>query len=124
METFSCKISGLEDKALNSLANRWSCNRAEAARRAIKLAHIHTENSAALDINKSELKEILASQKQTIDLLVELTKYTPLMARINRLEEFAVQGCLSAGVLAKQAGLFDIARSEYINWKQNKENQK
>lgn len=124
METFSFKISNTEDEALNSLANRWKCNRAEAARRALNLANSKTESADFSDITKAHLQEIVSLQKESIDLLSELAKYTPLVTRINHLEEFTVQACLSAGVLAKQAGLFDAARDEYLSWKQNKENTK
>ena len=58
METFSCKISSIEDNALNALANTWKCNRAEAARRSIKLALEHTETAAALDTSRLLLQEI------------------------------------------------------------------
>ncbi len=124
METFSCKVSTVEDSALNTLANIWKCNRAEAARRSIKLALEHTETAAALDTSRLLLQEIVSLQKQSLDLLRELAKFTPLVTRINHLEEFTVQACLSAGVLAKQAGLFDAARDEYLSWKQSKENTK
>jgi len=124
METFSFKISTTEDEALNSLANRWKCNRAEAARRALNLANSKTESADFSDITKAHLQEIVSLQKESIDLLSELAKYTPLVTRINHLEEFTVQACLSAGVLAKQAGLFDAARDEYLSWKQNKETTK
>lgn len=124
METFSCRVSTVEDSALNTLANIWKCNRAEAARRSIKLALEHTETAAALDTSRMLLYEILSLQKESIHLLSELAKFTPLITKINRLEEFTVQGCLSAGILAKQAGLFDAARDEYFSWKQNKENTK
>lgn len=121
METFSFKISTTEDEALNSLTNRWKCNRAEAARRALNLANSKTESADFSDITKAHLQEIVSLQKQSLDLLSDLAKFTPLTTRINRLEEFTVQGCLSAGVLAKQAGLFDAARDEYLSWKRNKE---
>ena len=119
METFSFKISTTEDEALNSLANRWKCNRAEAARRALNLANSKSESADFSDITKAYLQEIVSLQKESIDLLSELAKYTPLVARINRLEEFTVQACLSAGVLAKQSGLFETARNEYLDWKHN-----
>jgi hypothetical protein len=124
METFSFKISDTEDVALNTLANTWKCNRAEAARRSIKLALEHTETAAALDNSRMLLQEIVSLQKQSLDLLIELTKFTPLVTKINRLEEYVVQGSISAGVLAKEAGLFDVARGEYLSWKQNKETTK
>jgi hypothetical protein len=124
METFSCKVSSIEDNALNALANTWKCNRAEAARRSIKLALEHTETAAALDNSRMLLQEIVSLQKQSLDLLIELTKFTSLITRINRLEEYVVQGSISAGVLAKQAGLFELAKDEYMSWKNNKENPK
>lgn len=124
METFSFKISTTEDEALNSLANRWKCNRAEAARRALNLANRKTESADFSDITKAHLQEIVSLQKESIHLLKELAKFTPIVTKINHLEEFTVQACLSAGVLAKQAGLFDAARDEYLSWKQNKENTK
>ena len=124
METFSCKVSSVEDNALNSLANIWKCNRAEAARRSIKLALEHTEAAAALDTSRMLLLEIVSLQKESIDLLSELAKFTPLITRINRLEEYVVQGSISAGVLAKQAGLFEVAKDEYMAWKHNRENDK
>lgn len=124
METFSCKVSTVEDSALNTLANVWKCNRAEAARRSIKLALEHTETAAALDTSRLLLLEIVSLQKQTLDLLSELSKFPRLIARINRLEEYVVQGSISAGVLAKQAGLFELAKDEYMSWKNNKENPK
>lgn len=124
METFSCKVSTVEDSALNTLANVWKCNRAEAARRSIKLALEHTETAAALDTSRLLLLEIVSLQKQTLDLLSELSKFPRLITRINRLEEYVVQGSISAGVLAKQAGLFELAKDEYMSWKNNKENTK
>ena len=124
METFSCKVSAVEDSALNTLANVWKCNRAEAARRSIKLALEHTETAAALDTSRLLLLEIVSLQKQTLDLLSELSKFPRLITRINRLEEYVVQGSISAGVLAKQAGLFELAKDEYMSWKNNKENPK
>lgn len=122
METFSCKVSTVEDSALNTLANIWKCNRAEAARRSIKLALEHTETTAVLDTSRTLLQEIVSLQKQSLDLLSELAKLTPLISRINRLEEYVIQGTISSGVLAKQAGLFELAKDEYMSWKQNKEN--
>jgi hypothetical protein len=124
METFSCKVSAIEDSALNTLANVWKCNRAEAARRSIKLALEHTKTAAALDTSHLMLQQIVSIQKESIDLLRELTKFTSLITRINRLEEYVVQGSISAGVLAKQAGLFELAKDEYMSWKNNKENPK
>jgi hypothetical protein len=124
METFSCKVSSIEDNALNVLANTWKCNRAEAARRSIKLALEHTSTAADLDTSRTLLQEIVSLQKESIHLLSELAKLTPLITRINRLEEFTVQGCLSTGVLAKQAGLFEVARDEYLAWKHNRGNHK
>lgn len=120
METFSFKISDTEDKALNTLTNIWKCNRAEAARRSIKLALGHTETAAALDTSR----EIVSLQKQALDLLRELAKFTPLISRINRLEEYVIQGTISSGVLAKQAGLFELAKDEYMSWKHNRGNHK
>ncbi len=124
METFSCKVSSIEDHALNALANIWKCNRAEAARRSIKLALEHTETAAVLDTSRMLLHEIMALQKESIDLMSELGKFTPMISRINRLEEYVVQGSISAGVLAKQAGLFELAKDEYMAWKHNKETPK
>lgn len=124
METFSCKVSTVEDSALNVLANIWKCNRAEAARRSIRLALEHTETAAALDTSRMLLYEILSLQKESIHLLSELAKFRPLIAKINLLEEYVVQSCISSGVLAKQAGLFELAKDEYMSWKNNKENPK
>lgn len=75
METFSCKVSTVEDSALNVLANIWKCNRAEAARRSIRLALEHTETAAALDTSRMLLYEILSLQKESIHLLSELAKF-------------------------------------------------
>jgi len=121
METFSFKISETEKQALNILTNRWCCNRAEAARKALQLAQKHTEQSTDSAINPDQLQAIVETQKQTIELLGELTKFRPLIARINRLEEYTVQACLSSGMLAKQAGVFDTAKNEFNIWKQQRE---
>lgn len=123
METFSFKISEKEDQALNSLANQWGCNRAETARRAILLAHQGTQSASGSAINPDHLREVIAGQKSTIELLIELAKFKPLITRINRLEEYTVQSCLSAGMLARQAGLFDAAKKEFNAWRQNREEQ-
>jgi len=119
METFSFKISENETQALNTLANKWGCNRAETARRAIKLAHQVTESKNASTINPDYLREISEGLKSTIELLIELAKFKSLTTRISQLEEYAVQACLSSGMLAKQAGLFEAAKKEFSNWKQN-----
>ncbi len=120
MQTFSFKISEKENSALNSLANQWNCNRAESARRAIQIAHQITESPTSTAIDPNHFQELIEGQKRTVELLIELSKYKPLVAQINRLEEYTVQACLSSGMLAKQAGLFDSAKNEFNFWKQNR----
>lgn len=121
METFSFKISDKEIRAMEELANRWGSSRAETARRAIQLAHKVTQSDATPSVEPGRLQELIVGQNRLIDLLIELTKFGPLAAKINRLEEYTVQACLSAGVLAKQAGVFESAKKEYNAWKLNRE---
>ena len=121
METFSFKISEKEYQALNTLANRWGCNRAESARRALQLAVDVTVSNAVTSFDPGKLKEIIEGQKHSSNLLIEMAKFAPLMARISRLEEYTVQACLSSGLIAKQAGLYEAAKIEYNAWKQKRE---
>lgn len=120
METFSCKISIVENNALNHLSNLWRCNRAEAARKSIRLAMEKSNMMSDLEAGSNMLIEIIQLQKNANELLQECAKYTPMVTRLDRIEEYTVQACLSAGVLAKQSGLFELARNEYITWKQKK----
>lgn len=113
METFSFKISEKEDEYLNVLANKWGCNRAEAARKALQLAH----DSVHPTINLDQLQEIISGQQRIFDLLSDLAKHNTCFTHLNRLEEYVVQSCFCSGLLAKNAGVYERAKQEYITWK-------
>lgn len=120
METFSFKISSTEDQALNILANRWGCNRAEAARRSLQLSQKITDSAVNLAQNPDRLQELIEGQQKAVELLDELVKSKSIATQLNRIEEYCVQAVLSSGMLAKQAGVFETARNEFTNWKQQR----